>query len=107
MDEIVPLAEFSTNTVVERPDRVVKNKINRRNRLLKQFKSRPSVNLKARISNLNQEIKSHFFLKDKFKVRKCITPGNCKSLWQAVKIAKHQNTNSIPSNMSFDKKKDI
>ena len=73
VDGIVPLAEFCLNTIVEKPKKVIKNKINRRKRLLKQFKSRPSVDLKSRISNLNQEIRSHFFVKTKFKVRKDIS----------------------------------
>ena len=104
VDEIVPLAEFCLNTIKEKPDKIVKNKINRRNRLLKQFKSRQSVDLKSRIGNLNAEIKCHFFAKTKFKVRKGILPNNSKTLWQAVKIAKNQGTNSIPPNMSFDQK---
>ena len=104
VDEIVPLAEFSSNTIVEKPDKVVKNKINRRNRLLKQFQTRPSVDLKSRIANLNYEIKSHFFAKNRQKVRKGIIPGNCKTLWRSVKLAKNQGMNSIPPNMSFDQK---
>ena len=64
---------------MEKPNKVVKNKINKPNRLLKQFKSRPNVDLKSRISNLNQEIKSHFFVKTKFKLRKGIIPNNSKT----------------------------
>ena len=60
VDEIVPLAEFSSNTIVEKPDKVVKNKINRRNRLLKQFQTRPSVDLKSGIANLNTHLKLNF-----------------------------------------------
>ena len=35
----------------------------------------------------------------KFKVRKGILPGDCKSLWYAVKLAKNQGPNIIPSNI--------
>ena len=81
VDEIVPLKEFALDLVIEKPDKVVKNKINKRNRLLKQFKLSPNVTLKVIISNLNYEIKSHFFAKQKFKVRKNIIPNNSKSLY--------------------------
>ena len=40
----------------------------------------------------------------KFKVRKGIIPNNSKTLWQAVKLAKNQGTNSIPPNMTLDQK---
>ena len=40
----------------------------------------------------------------KFKVRKGIIPNNSKTLWQAVKLAKNQGTNSIPLNMTLDQK---
>ena len=49
VDEIVPLTAFKHNTIAEKPDRIVKNKINKRNRLLKQFRSQPSNDLKSRI----------------------------------------------------------
>ena len=38
IDELVPLVEFCSNNVVEKPCKIVKNKINKRNRLLRQFK---------------------------------------------------------------------
>ena len=93
---------INISIVVEKPDKVVKNKINKRNRLLKQFKLNPNVALKEIISNLNYEIKSHFFAKQKFKVRKNILPNNSKSLWQAVKKAKNECPYSFPPNMIFN-----
>ena len=33
IDEIVPLTDFHSNMIIEKPDRIVKNKINKRNRL--------------------------------------------------------------------------
>ena len=99
IDDIVPLCDFSGTIIKEPTPRIVKNKINKRNRLLKLFKKRPNLDLKSRISNLNCEIRAHFFAKRKFKVRKGILPGNSKTLWSAVNIAKNNGHNGIPENM--------
>ena len=37
IEEIIPLADFSLNTIAEKPDKIFKDKRNRRDRLLKQF----------------------------------------------------------------------
>ena len=63
VDNIVPLNQFALDLIIEKPDKVIKNKINKRYRFLEQFKLRPSTELKTKISNLNYEIKSHFFTK--------------------------------------------
>ena len=55
--------------------------------------------LKARINFLNSEIKTFYFSKKRDSVRKGILPGDSRSLWSAVKIAKDTGTNEIPSNM--------
>ena len=99
IDDIIPLRDFSGTIIKEPTPRIVKNKINKRNRLLKLFKKRPNLDLKSRISNLNCEIRAHFFAKRKFKVRKGILPGNSKTLWSAVNIAKNNGHNVIPENM--------
>ena len=39
------------------------------------------------------EIRNHFVMNKRLKVRKGIIPGNYKSLWKAVKLAKYVNTN--------------
>ena len=61
----------------------------------------PSPDLKARIANLTFEIKSNFFEKRKFSVRKGIVPGNTKALWQAVKLAKNHGSSNIPNSMTL------
>ena len=48
---------------------------------------------------LNFEIKAHFHNKTKKNVRRSIIPGNTKSLWKAVKVAKDTNTNELPNTM--------
>ena len=96
------MSEFNGNIIKDHIPKLVKNKINKRNRLLKIFKRNKSLELKTRISNLNFEIRSHFFLKKKFAVRKGILPGNSKTLWKAVKTAKNVGHTVIPNNMTFN-----
>ena len=102
VDEIVPLKTFEGHVVKEITPKFIKNKINKRNRLLKCFKRRPSIELKTRISNLNFEIRTHFFTKKRFNVRKGILPNNSKTLWHAVKVAKNVSESKITSNMSIN-----
>ena len=42
VDEIVPMTQFDGNIIKERIPKLIKNKINRRNRLLKTFKLNPT-----------------------------------------------------------------
>ena len=56
-------------------------------------------------------IKQFFYNQKTSRVRRGILPGNSKSLWDAVKIAKNQNTPTLPDIMSVNeiniKKKDL
>ena len=47
------------------------------------------------------EIKTHFFVKRKFSVRKGIIPGNSKAMWQAVNLAKNLGSSHIPNTMTL------
>ena len=58
-----------------------------------------SNELRNRIKNLNVEIKNHFNSKKTCSVRRKIIPGNSKSLWDAVKLAKDVNNPKIPNHM--------
>ena len=51
------------------------------------------------MKNLSKEIKDHFVMNKRNRVRKGIIPGNSKSLWKAVNLAKDVNSNEIPSKM--------
>ena len=62
-------------------------------------KRNSSNELKARINCLNFEIKQFYHAKKKANVQKSIRPGNCKSLWTAVNLAKDTGTPDIPNNM--------
>ena len=55
-----------------------------------------------RINQLNSEIKLHFHGQKTMSIRRKILPGNSKSLWDAVKIAKNINIPTIPEKMYYE-----
>ena len=59
------------------------------------------MELKARIKNLNHEIKSYFYSEKRSNVRKNLKPGNSKSLWKAVNMAKDIGSSSIPCKLTL------
>ena len=79
--------------------RSIKKKEYQRKKLLKQRRINPTDELRTRIKSLNMEIKSYYHGKVKHKVRQDIIPGNTKSLWNSVKIAKDISIDPIPKNM--------
>ena len=104
VDNLVPIVPHYENVTVasQKITPLIKNKINLRNRLLKKFKQTKDVNLKSRIKNLNTEIRFHFEQNKRKRVRQCIIPGNNKSLWTSVKLAKDLNTQQIPEKMTLN-----
>ena len=101
VDKIVPSVPFVNNRISQPVPRFIKEKINKRNRLLKKRKSQPSANLRKEIGNLNAEIHTFYFTKKKSSVRNGILPGNSKSLWTAVKLAKDIGAEQIPTKMNL------
>ena len=88
------MSKFVNNSVKNQPvPRVIKNKLNCRKRLLSKQKRNPTADTATRIRNLSKEIKTYFYGATKNKVRRGIIPGNTKTLWDAVKIAKDTNIN--------------
>ena len=73
IDDIVPLVDYVNDVIKEKTPKLVKNKINKRNRLLKSFKKRPNIELKKRIADLNCEIRSHFLEKQNLKFASRLT----------------------------------
>ena len=102
IDELVPLTEYKNNLAVRAPFPRIKSKLNLRKRLIKNFKRSPTLNIKHPIKNLNYEIKVHFYSEKRTNVRKNLKPGNSKSLWDAVKIAKDTGTAPLPCSMTFE-----
>ena len=81
---------------------IIKRKIRQRNRLLSKLKHSPMDSLKSRVKNLNKEIKDHFIMNKRKRVRKGIIPGNNKSLWKAVNVAKDLNHDQMPLRMCLN-----
>ena len=101
IDKLALLVQFSNNLTVKsiRPSSVITTKLNLRKKLLKKQKNNPSNVLRDRIKNLNCEIRQHFKSLKTKAVRRKIVPGNCKSLWDAVNIAKNTNPQQLPAQM--------
>ena len=72
---------------------------NTRKRLLKKLKRNPSNEIRDKVRALNCEIRNFYYGRTKQNVRRNMIPGNSKSLWDAVKIAKDLNIEPIPTNM--------
>ena len=67
------------------------------------MRKRHSTNeLKLRINCLNYQIKQLYYAKKRNIVRKGILPGNSKSLWTSVNLAKDVGTPEIPINMYYE-----
>ena len=107
IDNVAPLEPFLNNcsSSSTKPTGVIKRKINLRKRLLRLTRVNPSNELRDRIKNLNVEIKNHFLSKKTSSVRRRIIPGNSKSLWDAVKIAKDINIPKLPNTMYLNNTK--
>ena len=101
VDLLAPLTEFSNNSAIKslKPSPTIKRKLNLRKRLLKSLQRTPSNELRDRIGTLNTEIKHHFHNIKSNNIRRKILPGNSKSLWDAVNIAKDVNMQQMPHKM--------
>ena len=104
IDKLAPLKPYMKLSKIEPKStpNVIKCKINLRRKLLNKQKNNHSNILRDRIANLNFEIKLHFATLKSNSIRKKIIPGNSKTLWDAVKIAKNVNIPTIPNNMTLN-----
>ena len=100
-DIVAPISEFTDNVSSKSQiiPMAIKRKISLRKRLITKLRQNPTDDLKKRVKNLNIEIKYHFNLNKRMRVRKGIIPGNSRSLWKAINIAKDINSNEIPVRM--------
>lgn len=101
VDTLVPLELFSHNSTVKSKSTppFIKCKQNTRKRLLKKCKVTNDPLTINRIKNLNIEIKNYFTFEKRKQVRRGILPGNSRTLWKAVNIAKNLNSNELPAKM--------
>ena len=104
VDKLAPLSTFSNNSTIKSqlPTPTIKNKIYLRKRLIKTLNKKPTNELRNRIKNLNVEIRHHFQSQKTNSIRRKIIPGNSKSLWDAVKLAKNINIQQLPRKMFKD-----
>ena len=103
-DKLAPLSEHLDNVSAKSQEipKIIKRKMRKRKDLLRKMKEDPSEELRKRVKNLNIEIKNHFTMNKRHRVRKGIVPGNSRSLWKAVSIAKDINSNEIPKEMFIE-----
>ena len=101
IDEIAPLEEVNTFINRGKNSAMLKKKLNRRSYLLKKRKrSIQKEEEREELTNLNKYIKNFYYEERRQHVRKKIIPGNNKSLWDAVKIAKDIEPTPLPTTVS-------
>ena len=102
VDSLTPLTSFlgdyTSNT---HPDILLKHKIIKKRRLIKQLKAGNNPETRNKLRELNKEIVFEIKLAKKKNIRRRLVPGNQGSLWNAVNSAKDINPNKIPSNMKL------
>ena len=101
-DKLAPIEEQVNNTERKKHTNMVR-KMNRRNNLLKKRKVRDLTEAeKEEIKSINKSMKSFYYEERKQKVRRRIVPGNNKSLWDAVRIAKDIEPTPLPPTIIKD-----
>ena len=98
VDLLAPIKRFENEFVSKRsfgPN--IKNLINKRKRLLRRQRVTPTPTRSLKIKTLDNDLKNHFFKANLDRIRGRILPGDNKSLWAAVKLAKNQSSNVLPS----------
>ena len=100
-DLVAPVVEYTGNQASStiKISAHIKRKMSLRRRLLKRLKETGDIVLNFRIKNLNYEIKKHFTIQKRNRVRKGIIPGNSKTLRKAIATAKDKNMEDLPKQM--------
>ena len=102
VDKIAPLEEVGS-TIRRKVSKTLKSKLNRRSHLLKKQKHHmQQEHEKDELKALNKYIRSYYYDERKTHVRRKIIPGNNKSLWDAVKIAKDIEPTPLPAMLTRD-----
>ena len=103
-DKLAPLKYF-TNNKVRNPQTIpphIKRLLNRRKKILTKNRLDYSDSNTQIIKCLNKDIRAHFYQKRCGFIKSKILPGNSKSLWTAVNIAKNLPSPKLPINMSLN-----
>ena len=100
-DKLAPLKRFSNDKLL-RPHplpNAIKKHLNKRKRLLKKNKTMPSTDTQIEIKQLNMQIRRYFYHQKVNFIKNKIIPGNSKTLWDAVALAKNLPKLNLPKNM--------
>jgi hypothetical protein len=106
IDELAPLTLRKCVNVSSYQEKSNVALVNKHRRLIAKWKKKHHPEHRREANELKKQIRTEANNNRRIKVRRHIKPGNPKSLWDAVKIAKDEDTSSIPSKMKW-KGKDI
>jgi exonuclease III len=102
VDKIAPLEEVGS-TIKRKVSKTLKSKLNRRSYLLNKRKHRTQQeHEKEELKALNKYIRNYYYEERRMHVRSKIIPGNNKSLWDAVKIARDIEPTPLPAMLTRD-----
>jgi exonuclease III len=102
VDKIAPLEEVGS-TIKRKVSKTLKSKLNRRSYLLNKRKHRTQQDHeKEELKALNKYIRNYYYEERRMHVRSKIIPGNNKSLWDAVKIARDIEPTPLPAMLTRD-----
>ena len=105
IDKVVPYSTFVSQSIIQKVlNPWIKNKLNKRTRLLKLFNKTKTINLKTKIRSLDKEIRDFFRKQKRSLIRRSIVLSSSKSHCDAVKVAKNLNVDAIPEFMSLGNK---
>ena len=103
VDKVAPITEFTGNFSANTHPRVLlKPKINKKRRLLQQLKTNNNAAKRGQLRDLNKQIVMEIKQSKRSSLRRSLIPGNSKSLWNAVNLAKDINPNQIPTAMNHN-----
>ena len=103
VDIVAPMSEFVNDYTTETsPQTVLKPLINKKHRLLRLYKTSKQIRLLTSIKEINKVIIDKGKLFKSNSIRRSLVPGNSKSFWNAINVAKDINRNEIPNNMMCD-----
>ena len=102
VDKVAPMTVVRNIINIKIPPSL-KKQINRRNYLLKKRKRiNQNDEEKQEMKNITKSIRNFYYEERKANVRRKIVPGNNKSLWDAVKIARDIETTPLPPKIKKD-----
>jgi hypothetical protein len=103
-DEIAPMVKKKCVNISNYHTKDNRNLINKHRKLVARWKKHGNIKDKKAVNIAKKQLRAKINSDRRNKVRKHIKPSNQKSLWDAIKIAKDENTAKIPLKMQYGKK---